>query len=229
MAVSFVGAGTRVSSSDTAPLSVPLPSGISVGDYMILTIDAIFLGGFNNFVISSGGTWVFGDNLYSTNSPSGLIGTTYYSKIVEAGESALTVNKPAQNISRSCRIYAFTGQTGVSDFQRTADTNTTSYTPTISQPTNDGLAVVFTTTKYVTFSNSGSPPSVYNGWTPVDEEAGDPTLLSSTGSVLWYQSAQSGETLTAPTCTTDISANWRNWSWTIVGADRGWSIDTITY
>jgi hypothetical protein len=231
MAVSFVGAGTRVTSSIATPLSVPLPSGISVGDYMILKVDASFSGTVTDFTIASAGTWdLFTSQYFADPYITGSYGSVLYTKVVEAGEAAPTVDKPTNNISRVCRIYAVTGGTVVSDgVDKSTTGNVTTFSPSIAQPSSDGLALVYTRARNVIRSTSGSPPSVPNGWTAVDENPGSATLLSSDGGVIWYRTATAGDTYTAPSCTTPIPAPWAGFSWVIGGSDVGWSIDTISY
>lgn len=232
MAVSFVGAGTRVTSTSATPVSVPLPSGISVGDYMILKVDGSFSGTVTDFTIASAGTWdLFTSQYFADPYITGYFyGSVLYTKVVEAGEAEPTVDEPTNNDSRTCRIYAVTGGTVVSDGVTKSTTGTTStFSPTIAQPSADGLALVYTRARNQIRSDSGSPPSVYNGWGPVDENPAVATLLSDSGGVLWYRTATAGDTYTAPTCTTNIPAPFAGFSWVISGSDTGWSIDTITY
>jgi hypothetical protein len=224
MAVSFVGAGTRVQTNSATPVSVPLPSGISVGDYMILKVDANFTGTVNDFTIVSAGTWDLFTSQF-TNS----IGSVLYTKIVEAGEAAPTVNKPTNNNFRTCRIYAVTGGTVVSDgVDKSTTGNVTTFSPSIAQPSSDGLALVYTSTADSILSDANSGV-VYNGWTPVDENLSSFTYLSNGGGVIWFRTATAGDTYTAPTCKSLIPYPWAGFSWVISGSDTGWSIDTITY
>lgn len=232
MAVSFVGAGTRVIGTTATPLSVPLPSGISVGDYLILKVDATFSGTVNDFTIASAGTWdLFTSQYFADPYISGSnYGSVLYTKVVEAGEAAPTVDKPTNNDTRECRIYAVTGGTVVSDgVDKSTTGNVTTFSPSIAQPTADGLALVYTSTRNDILSDAFSTGSVYNGWVPVDENPGSFTYLSSNGGVIWYRTATAGDTYTAPTCKGLISAPWAGFSWVISGADTGWSVGTIRY